>query len=112
MKAAAIVLAFVASTAHAEYFSGNKLHEWAGEPNSNVSFGMLYGYVAGAYDAGFGVMHCAPANVTLGQVVDMVKQHIAANPASRHASGDAIVNYVVKQAWPCPKRESKQGGNV
>lgn len=113
MKAAALLLAFAATTAQAEFFTGNKLHQWATEMNSSTIFwAMLHGYVSGAYDMGVGSAHCAPSSITLGQVVDMVKLHLENNPAIRHASGDLIVTFVARQAWPCPKRESRQGGNL
>lgn len=110
MKKLIAIAALLCGTAHAEFISGNDLHKWSEESaSSNISWGMLYGYVSGAYDSSRGVSHCAPLDIKLQQVVDMVRNHVAANPSLRHYSGDIIVNYVLKQAWPCPK---KSGGTA
>lgn len=47
---------------------------------------------------------CAPAGVTLGQMRDVVQQHLEANPASRHLSAKSLVYVSLSRAWPCPAR--------
>jgi hypothetical protein len=106
MKKLIAIAALMCGAAHAEFLTGNDLHKWGEEAaTNNLSFGMLYGYIAGAYDAGRGSVHCSPLDIRLQQVVDMVRNHIAANPALRHYSGDTIVGYVLKQAWPCAEKK-------
>ena len=108
MKKLIAIAALMCGTAHAEFMTGNDIYKWGEESaTSNLSWGMLYGYVSGVYDASRGVSHCSPLDVRLQQVVDMVRNHVAANPALRHYPGDTIIVYVLKQAWPCPK---KNGG--
>ena len=110
MKKLIAIAALLCGTAHAEFFTGNDIHKWSEEAaTSNVSWGMLYGYVGGVYDAGVGSNHCAPQNIRLQQVVDMVKNHVAATPSLRHYTADTITRYVLNQAWPCPK---KSGGTA
>lgn len=113
MKKLLILIYILASAplARAEFFSGNDLNKWSSEMStSTVSWGMLYGYVAGAYDTTSGVLHCAPRTVTLGQAVDVVRQYIDANPSMRHMSGDLLINGALRSAWPCPKKNN--GGGV
>ena len=110
MKKLIAIAALMCGTAHAEYFTGNDIHKWSEESASNnISWGMMYGYIAGAYDATAGISHCTPQSVRLQQVVDMVRNHVAANPATRHFTGDVITAWVLKQTWPCPK---KSGGTA
>lgn len=110
MKKIIAITALLCSTAHAEFVTGNEIQKWSEESaTSNISWGMLYGYVAGVYDSGVGVNHCAPKNVQLRQVVDVVTAHVASTPSLRHYSADTIARYVLNQTWPCPK---KSGGTA
>ena len=63
-----IALAIACSAgAHAEFKDGNKL---LSELNHEVFYtrGVAMGYIMGVSDAGAGAIHCAPPNVTAGQV--------------------------------------------
>ena len=106
-KIITIIALFVAASAHAEFKDGNKL---LSELNHEVFYtrGVAMGYIMGVSDAGAGVIHCAPPNVTAGQVQDMVKNYLESTPAMRHWTADVIINYVLKSAWPCPKRRGGQ----
>ena len=111
MKKLIAIAALMCGTAHAEFFTGNDIQKWQEESaNSSVSFGMLYGYIAGAYDSSRGVLHCAPKDVRLKQIVDMVANHVNASPATRHFTGDVITVWVLQQAWPCA--EKKKGASL
>lgn len=44
---------------------------------------------------------CVPANVTSGQLADIVKKYLAENPASRHADAAALVSAALIAVWPC-----------
>lgn len=106
MKKLICIFALLCGTAHAEFFTGNDIQKWSDESaSSNVSFGMLYGYIAGAYDAGRGTLHCSPKDVRLKQIVDMVTNHVNANPATRHFTGDVITAWVMQQTWPCAEKK-------
>ena len=109
MKHIIAALALVASTtASAQFYNGNDLlHRMdSGDSSQNM---LAMGYVAGVVDMTRGEYHCAPANVTLGQVRDMVRNYIYNNPANRHMNGSVLVALPLVEIWPCPK---KKGGNL
>lgn len=99
---AALLLACCAS-AHAEYYSGNKLLSLM-DGNHSEQMAAL-GYVMGASDAYQNNLHCAPNTVTAGQAHDMVKQYMIQNPALRNLSADLIVAATLSRVWPCQKRQ-------
>lgn len=87
---------------HAEFKDGNRLlMEMTG---NNMQQMAAIGYVAGAADAYLNVTHCMPGTVTLGQVHDMTKQYLEANPSQRHYSADSLVNAVLTATWPCARK--------
>lgn len=105
MKATLILAAALAATsASAEFMTGNELLSRINS-ETNYERGTAIGYIMGAFDAGQGTTHCAPANVTAGQVRDMVRNVLTAAPAARHHSADSFVSYALMEAWPCKKRE-------
>lgn len=68
------------------------------------------GYVAGVADSQAGVTICIPPHtVTLGQMVDMVKQSLERVPSERHLPADAFVQVTLSNRWPC---NNKRGGGV
>lgn len=105
MKYTALILAVFSTAAQAEFQDGNKLLSNL-KDSAYFSQGYAMGYIAGIADMGLGVVHCAPANVTAGQLNDMVKNYLENTPAERHLSGDILVNRVLKTVWPCAKRGS------
>lgn len=109
MKALALTLtALLACTsASAEFMSGNTLLT---RMNSDILYdrGSANGYVMGVFDTGYGVDHCPPADVTLGQVFDMTRQALQAAPQARHLAADSFVRYVLIKAWPCAKKPKGQ----
>jgi len=63
------------------------------------------GYVAGVADGAAGITICIPPNtVTVGQMVDMVKQTLESVPSERHVRADVYVEYTLSRRWPCPKK--------
>lgn len=101
-----IALLTVSTAASADFYTGNDLFERLNDPD-RVYLGM--GYIAGVADLGSGEYHCAPENVTLGQVRDMVTQYLRLNPSNRHMSASVLVTLTLMEKWPCPK---KKGGNL
>lgn len=104
MKAAAILLAcLVALPARAEFMDGNSLlSKIQGDSYDRV---LAMGYIEGVYDATRGITHCpTSSNITAGQLLDMVHQHLLAFPGGRHFTADLIVGYVLKRAWPCAQK--------
>lgn len=102
MKRLLLALAFV-GPAHAEFMDGNRLLEKI-VSSSYYEQGSGMGYIMGVADMGLGVIHCAPANATAGQMQDMVRQHLQFYPERRTRTADSIVNDILKTAWPCPAR--------
>jgi hypothetical protein len=92
------------SVAHADFYTGNDLLERLNDP-SRVSISM--GYIAGVSDMGAGEYHCAPGEVTLGQVRDMVHRSLTSTPSTRHMSAAVLVTLTLMEAWPCPKKKGK-----
>ena len=90
----------VACSAHAEFRDGNKL---LADINSTsiVDNAIVLGYVMGIADVTLGIAHCGPPNVTSGQIRDMVQNYLNNKPVERTKTGDEIVMYVLKTAWPC-----------
>jgi hypothetical protein len=96
----AVALLLVCSTAQAEFFTGNDLLAKM-ESDHIVDRSMALGYVVGVSDTGDGVTHCPPANITTGQVRDLVKGHLTRNPGSRHFSADSLITNLLRTTWPC-----------
>jgi hypothetical protein len=104
MKAAVLCLALMASSAQAEFLDGNKLlSDMKGSHGYQMS---ALGYVMGVADAIQGAVACVPPSVLSGQVLDMVRNYLEANPAVRHLTADMIVTHVLKQAFPCAAKPS------
>ncbi len=102
MRKLALIAALVCGTAHAEFMTGNDL---MGRFNGNdIQQMVALGYVMGVFDATMDATHCPPANVTAGQVQDIVKNHLIATPATRHYAADAQVRYILGKTWPCAKK--------
>jgi hypothetical protein len=105
MKHAFIALAFVASTAHAQFWSGNDLLNRLDGRNTS-EYLQAQGYILGATDAGQGSNHCIPGTVNGGQVFDLVHRFLRETPELRHQySADLFVTTILKRVWPCQKRE-------
>ncbi|NCX56366.1 MAG: hypothetical protein EBW87_04105 [Burkholderiaceae bacterium] len=102
MKKMILIAVMLSGAAHAEFKDGNKLYQQMNE-GGNDWFNAI-GYVTGVADSLRGVTHCAPSTATAGQIFDMVKLHLQSNPSTRHATGDAIISYVLSYTWPCPKK--------
>lgn len=103
MKRLLIIASLICGSAQAEFKDGNQLYNQMTSGVNSDWFNSI-GYITGVADAGRGTVSCPPANVTAGQVFDMVKQQMEAVPGGRHFSADVIVNYVMMKAWPCAKK--------
>lgn len=101
----ALVLALACTAAHAEFKDGNRLLAQLNSTGSEYLNGL--GYVTGVADTLFGVVQCAPSNVTAGQIADMVRNYLENTPSVRHHSADRHVYMVLKAAWPCPERRGR-----
>ena len=94
----------VCFSVHAEFKDGNKLlSDMTGSHGNQM---LALGYVMAVADALGGITHCAPENVTAGQLHDMTKKFLEENPAVRHVSADAIISRLLTRMWPCEKKGS------
>lgn len=101
-------VAAVCLNAHAEFYNGNDLLSKM-QSTETIERGLALGYVMGVFDATRSIAHCPPDGITAGQVRDMVRQYLEANPGSRHIVADVQVVHVLKQAWPCAQRQQRGG---
>jgi len=108
VRAALITLALVAGSAQAEFMDGNMLLQRLGGTHGEQM--MALGYVIGVSDALHHVVHCAPVNVTSGQMRDMVTNYLSNVPAERHLVANVLVARVLRSTWPCASRQ--QGGGT
>jgi Rap1a immunity proteins len=101
MKRFIAVVFVVPAIAHAEFWSGNDLYTrlTSSDPVSQM---LALGYIVGAADATTNVSICPPRGIaTTGQTKDIVYQFLTAHPETRHYSADSLVNFALKQIWPC-----------
>ena len=106
MKKLLVMAALVPSLCHAEFFSGNDLLQRINS-ESYSERGSALGYVMGVSDAIFGVVHCAPHDVTSGQLRDLMKHYLTNNPADRHNTANVLVAHVLKSIWPCAHNQRR-----
>jgi len=110
-RIACLILVALCATAHAEFWDGNQIYERA-TSETWYDRGTAMGYIMGVTDTTLGISHCAPKNVTAGQVEAMVLQHLRLFPERRNRTGDSIVIEVLKNAWPCAPRNSGNSRNL
>lgn len=96
----ALALACTTATASAGFVDGNTLYNRMTANNFQEESYAL-GYIAGVTDATHGVLHCAPPNVQLGQLRDMVFERLLNAPAIRDLEASLIVALILQKRWPC-----------
>lgn len=103
MKKLLVGLLMIPCIARAEFETGNSL--LADIQSTSVGQRMhALGFVKGVADVYVNVTFCPPrnANITAGQISDMVRNHLEMNPATRHQTAESLINGVLMKAWPCP----------
>jgi len=91
-------------SANASFLSGNTLLDRLNGEQYERNFAM--GYIAGAFDAGHMIYHCAPPTVTLGQIRDLVKMSLEANPVNRETVADLLVIGSLAKSYPCARKKT------
>lgn len=107
MKAAALILALAASSAQAQFLSGNELLERLN--GSTIQQVQGIGYIMGVADAEAGSIWCPPPTVTVRQIVDLTKRTLEMVPEKRHEGASAYVISSVRMAWPCESKPKAKG---
>lgn len=100
MKKTLVAFLFVPAMANAEFMSGNQLLRDLTD-GSQMNEMLAIGYIMGVSDTFTNATVCPPAGVTAGQVQDIVKKHLIANPAIRHFTADSIIRNKLEDIWPC-----------
>jgi hypothetical protein len=102
MKYAVLLLA-LAAPVQAGMIDGNYLLE---QMQNKLIAAQTFssGYIAGVHDSTSNVIFCSPSEVTLGQLRDMVKNHLIINPSIRHLGADIIITGMLNDIWPCAKK--------
>ena len=110
MKKLLIALLMVPAMARAEFLTGNDLYQRLTSNNIGEQMYAL-GFVVGAYDMGVHVFFCprTEAGITAGQVQDIVRNYLYANPGQRQRNADALVRDALKEVWPCQNRTPGRG---
>lgn len=98
------LLMLLCGSAHAEFWTGNQLLSKMQDASAGERMFAL-GYVSGVSDALTGVVTCPPLSVTVGQVNDMVRALLEANPGDRHKSADIFVRAAMQSQWPCKRSQ-------
>lgn len=107
MKKLLVALLMIPALAQAAFLSGNELlTKINGDTYDRLH---AIGYIQGAVDAYSGIMFCPPANVTAGQITDMIKNYLNNTPAIRHRAADVIVADALQPVWPCKNKNSGRG---
>lgn len=108
MKRLFLGLVLVGGLARAEFLDGNELLlRLSSEDSGRRSVAL--GYVMGVFDTMHNVNHCAPTNVTGGQVRDIVRNYISNTPAKRHLTGDTLTLEALAIAFPCANKPRGNG---
>ena len=98
-----LMLALFCTSAHAEFWTGNKLYERLSSSDQTTRISAM-SYVLGVHDATERVTHCSPDTVTAGQINDLVLNFLILSPDLRHAPANSIVSGVLKATFPCKGR--------
>src|SRR5437016_4427435 len=97
------ILGFLFGTnAHANFMSGDDLYRDL-TSTALVDQATSRGYVIGAADASekSAWCHANPERISRGQVLDIVKNFLAAHPELGHHSADSLVAGALNAVWPC-----------
>ena len=114
MKKIVAALLLTPCIALAQYETGNTLLSKL--KNNDPSVGVVdrmfaAGYIMGVADSFYNVTFCPPGATTVGQLNDVIKNFLEANPEVRHRPADLIVEVVLRNTFPC-KTEKKNKGKA
>ena len=100
-----IALLTLSTAASANYITGNELLDRINRRDPMQDM-FVYGYVSAVSDFSRGDLHCAPLNVTVGQVRDLTHQRLVREPSTRHRSASLLVAIALMEVWPCEKKSN------
>jgi hypothetical protein len=98
-----LLAALLATSAHADFKSGNELLDHVNADNY-YNKGSALGYMTGVVDAYAGIYFCPPVTITGGQVQDIVRNYLTQNPSTRHEGASILVYRAIVEFFPCKKK--------
>lgn len=96
----------------AQYETGNTLLSKLRNNKSDVGVVdrmFATGYIIGVADTFVNVTFCPQDGMTVGQIVDVVRNFLEENPEVRHRPADLITEIILRHKFPC-KTEKKPNG--
>ena len=108
-RALIALLLLTAASAHAEFFTGNRLYADM-RSTDPMRLATARGYLMGVFDAHQGGQHCASERVNLQQVWDLSLRMLEAVADIRHEPADMILIAMFSTAWPCAARPTPNRG--
>jgi hypothetical protein len=100
MKSLILILAFFSASAFAQSKQdGNELLIGLKNPTSIFQEALIKGYISATADISLNI--CPAANVTNGQLYDVVQNYLENNPARRHLHRSILVEQALTIAFPC-----------
>ena len=113
-----LALMLMSISSHAYFRDGNTLLRQLESDNAAERVSAM-GYVSGAFDMINEVdilinreskryLFCQPDNITLGQIVDIVKAYLRSNPEIRHKPAAELVMGALRRSFPCAEPAAPQ----
>ncbi|WP_373879472.1 Rap1a/Tai family immunity protein [Klebsiella variicola] len=106
-----LVLTSLSFSSSAYFYDGNKLSEWNNSRKKVnmqratetdwLQAGIMRGFVMGTFDSADPNVVCSDANVTVGQIEDVVGLYIDNHPEKRTKSAASLSLDALQQAFPC-----------
>lgn len=114
LMAALLLASSGTAGAAGHYADGNSLHEWKqeydramtgrGSPEDDASGAKLRYYILGVVDGLSATRRLCVEGANTTQMIEMVLQYVAANPAEWQLSGAILVSKALKGTFGCPKK--------
>ena len=102
MKKFLALALLIPTFASAQFVDGNKLYQlMISDADTRVT---AHWFVAGVVDTVDEVLICAPGNVRLGQLTDMVQKTLVNEPDKRHLGANILVIYSLSKTFPCKQK--------
>ena len=74
-----------------------------GDIADGMRTGKWQGYIAGVHDSYDGIIFCTPGTARLGQISEVVRQYLIANPAKWNQAGSFLTIQALQDAFPCKR---------
>lgn len=92
-----------AGICHSQTTTGNELHRWLLNPDSEVGISYVMAVLETEVALTGGMVFCPPKGATKAQTWDVVKKYLIDKPEERHKPAPSLVLTAVNKAFPCGK---------